>query len=129
MYIFMLCMVILMPVAMIIFGRCWQKSPPRKINDLYGYRTAMSMKSQETWDFAHRYCGRIWLWSGAGILLLSVIAMVIFRGDFYTAGGWIVSLQALVMLLTIPPTEWALRRRFDRYGWPKEQLDVDKRKE
>ena len=69
------------------FRKMLAKRPPRKINDLYGYRTAMSMKSQETWDFAHRYCGRIWLWSGAGILLLSVIAMVIFRGDFYTAGA------------------------------------------
>lgn len=29
--------------------------PPKKINDFYGYRTASSMKSQETWDFSQRF--------------------------------------------------------------------------
>ena len=72
----MLCMVILMPVTMIIFGRCWQKRPPRKINDLYGYRTAMSMKSQETWDFAHRYFGKLWFILGLILLPLSAAAML-----------------------------------------------------
>jgi len=31
------------------------KYPPKIINSLYGYRTLISMKSQERWDFAQRY--------------------------------------------------------------------------
>jgi len=30
--------------------------PPKEINDLYGYRTGASKKSQEQWDFAQRFC-------------------------------------------------------------------------
>ncbi len=29
--------------------------PPKKINYLYGYRTALSMKNQQVWDFSQRF--------------------------------------------------------------------------
>lgn len=59
-WIFCLAMNLLLPVIMLFFGRCFQRKPPETINGVYGYRTARSMKSQQTWDFAHRYCGRLW---------------------------------------------------------------------
>lgn len=37
-----------------------RKRPPKKINSFYGYRTAMSMKNRETWEFAHKHCGKLW---------------------------------------------------------------------
>lgn len=116
----MLCVVVLLPAVMIAFGGLWQRRPPKEINDVYGYRTAMSMKSQETWHFAHRYCGRIWLWSGWAVLLPSAAVLFVYRTDAALAVGWIVCVQVVVMLLAIPPTEIALRRHFDKDGWHKE---------
>ena len=34
-------------------GRVMLKHPPKEINNFFGYRTAMSRKNRDTWDFAH----------------------------------------------------------------------------
>ena len=58
----------------------FQKHPPRRVNGLYGYRTARSMKSQELWDFAQRLCGKLWWRLGWGLLLLSAAVMLLLLG-------------------------------------------------
>ena len=29
------------------------------VNFVFGYRTSMSMKNKDTWEFAHKYCGKV----------------------------------------------------------------------
>ena len=51
--------------------RIWKNicnQTPKKINHIYGYRTAMSMKSNETWVFAHPYFGKWWFTIGLFLL-------------------------------------------------------------
>ena len=48
---------LLTPVIMLLAGWMMWKHCPREINGLLGYRTARSMKNQDTWRFAHAYCG------------------------------------------------------------------------
>ncbi len=40
---------------MLVLALLFRKFPPKKINDLYGYRTARSMKSEEAWAYANSY--------------------------------------------------------------------------
>jgi uncharacterized membrane protein len=47
--------------------------PPKKINDLYGYRTNTSQKSQERWDFAQRFSAWRMLEAGGFLLLVTVV--------------------------------------------------------
>lgn len=44
-WIFMLVMEMIIPASMLGFGRLFMKRTPGKINALYGYRTARSMKN------------------------------------------------------------------------------------
>ena len=44
---------LLMPSIMVIAGYCMYKNPPKEINGLIGYRTAMSEKNKDTWAVAH----------------------------------------------------------------------------
>ena len=55
-WIFMLIMDLLLPFTMIGFGRYFMKKAPKEINSVFGYRTSMSMKNKDTWEFAHKYC-------------------------------------------------------------------------
>ena len=64
---------LLIPILMILIGFMFIKKPPKNINIWYGYRTKMSMKSQEAWDFAHKMCGRLWI--KLGILILVIIVL------------------------------------------------------
>ena len=51
------------------------KFPPKKINQIYGYRTSRSMKSQENWDIAQRFSSRLML--KQGLVMLAIGGMLI----------------------------------------------------
>ena len=95
--------------------------PPKDINSFYGYRTSMSMKSRETWDFAHRYFGRLWFILGLMLLPLSAAAMLFLLGESVKAIGnaslIIMAFQLLFLIIPIFPTERALKKNFDRFGF------------
>ena len=101
---------------MILFGWMFLHKPPKKINDLFGYRTARSSKSQAAWDFAHHYIGGLWFRIGIVLLPLSVIIMlpVLGKGEDMVGlvGGILCLVQVIVMILSIYPTERALKQQF-----------------
>ena len=116
-WLFVTVMDLLVPAIMLYFGRRFQKKPPEKINHVYGYRTARSMKNQETWRFAHETCGRLWVRLGAVLLLLSLAAAAMtFGSGVETAGivsAVVVVVQMVVVIGSIVPVERALKRNFD----------------
>lgn len=124
-WIFMLVMVLLTPFTMLFFGCLFYYKPPKEINSVYGYRTKRSMKNSQTWKFAHHYCGRIWMLFGTAILPFSVMPMIlVWAKDVDTIGilgGILVLFQSVLLILTIPLTERALRKNFDEYGMKNEE--------
>ncbi|EJT6473745.1 TPA: SdpI family protein [Clostridium perfringens] len=119
-WIFMMVMELLIPLIMIIFGKQFSKKAPKEINYFYGYRTSMSMKNKDTWEFAHKYCGRLWLKIGWIMFVVSFIIMLFVFGKseqvIGTWGGALCMVQMVVLVASIFPTERALRKNFDKYG-------------
>lgn len=117
---FCLAMNLLLPAIMLAFGWLFQKKPPRRINGVYGYRTARSMKNQETWLFAHKVCGRLWFRLGLLLLPVSVCAMLPALGrSVNVVGIWcciVETVQLVVLIGSIFPVERALKRTFDDFG-------------
>ena len=118
----MLVMNLLTPLVMIIYGSIFEKKPPKiaRSKFAFGYRTVMSMRNEETWEYAHRFFGKLWFRLGIAVGLISIIVLFFFIGkDKDTVGfaGMIICyVQLVAMLLPVIPTELALRRRFDKYG-------------
>lgn len=123
-WIFMTLMTLLTPVTMLLLGRRFFLRPPERINGAFGYRTARSMKNKDTWDFAHRCCGRAWFRWGLAMALLSllVMALLINRGleEVGAAGLALVLAQLFPLIGTIFTTERALKRTFDDFGLRRE---------
>lgn len=121
-WIFMLLMDFLIPLMMIGIGRLFMKRPPKRINGIYGYRTKRSMKTQETWDFAHHYLGNLWFKIGLVLIPLSALPLIFVYGkdvDLIGTVGAVVTLFEIVpMIVPIFPTERALKENFDEYGKP-----------
>lgn len=117
---FMLFSILLIPAVMIIGGILMWKRTPQKINSLFGYRTILSMKNYETWKFAHDYCGRLWWKIGAAIFIPSALGMALVYGNtedmIGTVGMIIMLLQCFIIVLSIIPTEMALKRTFNKDG-------------
>ncbi len=119
-WIFMLVMDLLIPASMIGFGRLFLKRAPKEVNSVFGYRTSMSMKNKDTWEFAHKYFGRLWYVWGWVLLPVSVIPMLFVIGESEdivgTVGSIIGGIQMVPMIGPIFPTERALKRNFDKNG-------------
>lgn len=119
-WVFMLLSNLLIPFLMIVIGRWMWKSPPKNINDLLGYRTTMSRKNQDTWKFAHDYCGRLWWKVGWILFPISVVLMLPVLGKTTdTIGGWggaLCLIQCIVLIVCIFPVERALKKTFDNNG-------------
>lgn len=119
-WFFMLISNLMVPCIMIGFGKHFSKEAPKKINLTFGYRTSMSMKNKDTWEFAHKYIGKLWFRLGLIILVLSIAPMlIVFGKDVETVGNlsiiiWVVQLVPLVG--SIIPTEVALKKAFDKNG-------------
>ncbi len=111
---------LLVPAVMLYFGWRFLKKPPKHINSFYGYRTSRSMKNQQTWDFAHQVCGKLWFRWGLVLLPLSLLAMLLVPGkDAEELGLWLMGvtvIQVVVLLGSIVPVERALKKNFDQFG-------------
>ena len=96
------------------------KHCPKKINGLLGYRTTRSMKNLETWKFAHEYCGKLWWKIGWIILLPSIILHIPFYSAsdnaIGTMGTILITIQIVILVASIFPTEKALKNTFTEDG-------------
>ncbi len=121
---FMLFLCLLIPALMIGFGALFRRRAPKEINYLFGYRTARSMKNEDTWCFAHGYIGRLWLIIGCVMLPLSIVPLLFcIDSDKDVIGTYGLGIMFIQLILLITPiffTERALRRTFDENGTRKD---------
>lgn len=120
-WIFMLVMELMLPVMILAFGVWFQKNPPGQINPVFGYRTHMSMKNIDTWDFAHRYCGSLWIRIGRLTVPITILVMLPLIGKSDTIVGefgaaWVTVQCVVLLVLPVIQTEKELRRNFDSNG-------------
>ncbi len=111
---------LLIPVMMIVVGWMMWKHTPKRINSWYGYRTERSMKNEDTWKFAHDYCGKLWWKLGWIILVPSAIPLLFMLNAGEDAIGFtavaVLVVQSFFMIGAIFPTESALKKTFDKDG-------------
>lgn len=119
-WIFMLLMDLFIPFTMIGFGKLFSNKSPYEINYTFGYRTTMSMKNKDTWEFAHSFCGKFWFRCGLVLLPISIIPLIfVFNQNNNTigiVGGIICFIQLILLVGAIIPTEIALKKTFDQNG-------------
>jgi uncharacterized membrane protein len=119
----MLLVMLIIPLIMVGFGMLFMKNPPKSINSFYGYRTKRSMKNQDTWDFAHYYCGKLWLVCGLVSLPISLVPILLVLGKsqqvISVAGLIVLGIQTILLIATIFQTERALKNNYDEFGRPR----------
>ena len=117
----MLFCVTLVPLSMIIFGKIFSKKSPKEINMYVGYRTSMSMKNMDTWNFAHNYSGKLWYLMGMALLPVSILIMLFCVNDktnniIGLCTIVILIIQTIVMVFSVFLTEKELKKVFDENG-------------
>ncbi len=119
-WFYMVAVTLLIPVIMFGFGLFFSKRAPKTINPVFGYRTRRSMQNKDTWEFAHKYCGRLWRRIGGITIPVSIVLLLPVLGKdvdtIGTVGGIITAVQLILLIGSIFPTERALKRTFDEEG-------------
>ena len=111
---------LLCPSIMIIFGILFVIRAPKGISYVFGYRTRRSMKNRETWKFAHKLLGILWLVLGV-VSFASILTPMIFLYNspdniIGTVGALLTLLGLAILALPILPVERALHKNFDVFG-------------
>lgn len=121
---FLLICDLIIPVMMLGFGRIMWKHIHKNINYIFGYRTTRSMKNDDTWKFAHEYCGRLWWKLGLIMLFPTILVHIPFyncdENVVSTVATIIMTVQLIVLIASIFPTEIALKKNFNDDGTRKE---------
>ncbi|MBC3797368.1 SdpI family protein [Acetobacterium tundrae] len=111
---------LIIPIIMLFFGMKFRNHGPEKINSFYGYRTTMSKKNKDTWEFAHLYFGKLWRKIGGVLLIFSLIISVIaflFNQEIESMICLLLlTVQMVVLIASIFPVEKALKKNFDQNG-------------
>ena len=110
----------LIPLIMILVGMRYIKKAPKKTNYIFGYRTTLSMKNEETWKFAHKYMGKIWFRAGLIMFPVTIAIMLLALGKpentIYNFTTVITLVQTIILVILILPIELSLRKNFDKDG-------------
>ena len=110
------------PLIMWICGKWLQNDLCNERNQYIGYRTELSLKNDNTWKFANEYCGKLWIFSGKMLLLISLMIMIlaVMFCESNMMICWIVVIlaiiQSVVMIFSIIQVENALKENFDENG-------------
>lgn len=116
MFVFLFICSLLVPMSMTLLGRRWSKKPPKDIQGISGYRTAMARINQDTWSYAHKYWGKMCFVIGI-VLMIATFAILIYirnYSNFETLVTYWVFTQIAIMALTIIPTEIRLNKVFTK---------------
>ena len=107
---------LIIPAVLALAGLLSWKHCPKKINSLVGYRTARSMKNEETWRYANETCGKFFFRTGLGMALLSAALLLALLRASREAIGGVTAGRCLINLIPIfvciAKTESALKKRF-----------------
>ncbi|HBB49190.1 MAG TPA: hypothetical protein DCZ44_06115 [Flavobacteriaceae bacterium] len=100
----------------------FQAFPPKKINHIYGYRTARSMANETVWKDANNYSMKLGVQLGLWGMLLPLFYYFIWPEQLLLAT--VITHTGLLLLIVIG-TERYLDQRYDKKGQPKNTTPKD----
>jgi len=102
-------LLLLVGIIFVLVGSIQYTFPPKKINQLYGYRTPTSMKNIEQWHFAQQFSSVRLMQLGGVMIVMSFSKMVLQSGSEMVVS--LLVLFASVFFLFFS-TEKAIRNKF-----------------
>lgn len=100
-------------IISIIIGLVLKAFPPRKINFLYGYRTRLAMKNQDTWNAAQKYSANALIVLGAAYIIIGFVLNKLIANlkEGHQSAVFLIGIAVLIIYV-----ESKLRMRFHKDG-------------
>lgn len=112
------------PLLLIASGKIFAKFPSKEPNIALGFRTKLSMKNKDTWNYAQELFPKVWIKLGSYLLPISIAVMYVMHSDDKDFTGSvavaIMLVQALAMLVSIYSVNQKLKKAFNSDGTRKQ---------
>lgn len=118
MYYLMLVLTLITPLTMLLVGLLWKAKPPKFGGSGLAYRTQLSARSQEAWDFAHKHISKLWVRIGLMLTVLTAVLMVMFRDSASRFFLWLIAGQMAFLCISAFLVDGTLKASFDQEGKP-----------
>lgn len=105
-----------MGITLLVAGFIQKKFPPKWPNLIYGYRTPVSLKNKDTFDFANKYSARLMTIFGFISLIIGIFLTLFFNGVNLTQAVILITEAISSCVLLFIFTEKKLRKTFDKSG-------------
>jgi len=110
------------PMILILSGVLLWKVPPKSRNYIYGFRTRLASRSNDTWKYANDRSAKLLMLVGVLSLLFGLVAYVFsyfvlsvqFSDDFWGIFSTAVLLLGLLAVIVI--VQFELKTKFDNKG-------------
>jgi len=103
------------PLMMLVYGIRFTRFQPKR-EGICGVRIKEALENDETWDFAHQYCGQ--MWENMGIIMACIVVaamMILFRFNelvIAVSGVVIVFVQFILFVLSFAFVSKAIVKKF-----------------
>ncbi len=106
----------IVPVCLFLAGIMWKTKPPAYLSQGLCYRTTLTEKSQEAWQFAHFHCAKLWTRAGLILIVLTAVLMYFLKESYISYLLWIIFFQMVIFCISAFFVEILLKSCFDENG-------------
>jgi len=115
---FLVCIACLIcPILMLVYGIRFSQYQPKR-DGICGVRIKAALENEETWNFAHQYCGKLWQTMGmfmASAVIICMMVLINFSNLVIAVSGVVILLIQLVLfVLTFAFVSKAIVKNFGK---------------
>ncbi|UNC92828.1 SdpI family protein [Candidatus Contubernalis alkaliaceticus] len=104
------------PLVLFIAGIHFTFRPPMERNNIIGFRTKLSSRTDDTWKFANNLAGKFMLVLGGGLIVIMSISYFLYLTDIERLISFAAHGTVLSLLITIIFVQVNLKNNFTKDG-------------
>lgn len=107
---------LILPLGLMLYGYLYKNVASKKISYFFGYKTARSQTSKETWEYANKRVGTMWMKLGGIYTLIVIILLLLFPAQREKPSIIVMAMAIVVSMIPFPIVQRELDEKFDDEG-------------
>lgn len=106
----------ILPLGIILYGYLYKNVASKRKSNFFGYKTERTHLSKDTWEYANKRVGKMWIKLGLIFTLVVLIMRFIFPSHMEKPSFIVIGMALIVSLIPFPIVEKELKEKFDDEG-------------
>lgn len=107
---------LILPLGIVLYGYLYKNVASKKLSYFFGYKTARTQLSKETWEYANKRVGDIWMKLGGIYTVVVIILLILFPSQREKPSFLVIALALIISMIPFPIVEKELKEKFDSKG-------------